>query len=888
MPAAAPQPEQGHGAHGRGTQHARLGARQQHEADDPRGARRAPSQRPRTPEQRATTRRKPTTRVRLVPDTAVRWVRPVVRKSSVSSGGIPASSPSTRAGTSARLAPGGGPTASRIEARNASVARQPGPGSAIRTGGPRGVTSAATSPSSAGSEPAGEPHPLPHRHPLPVVVAEDEHGLVAPHGDLGPAPARRNGPGPASGRRDGAGQGDEGALARKLGDRAVAHCRSPARRPPRRPRPPTTTTASPVSSGAPARGPAHGRDEQQRGHDAQQRQGPAGCRRLPARQERTRPRGEPEQGQAQVGPGERRTAAGSSQRHVGRQLGQGGLADAVDVEQLVDGGERAVLAAPGQDRLGGDRADVGQRLERHLVGGVDVDQGGDRRGRPRSSSPPRPAGGATPTRICSPSTSTRARLRSVRSTPARAPPAASSASTTREPASSTAMPGRRTLPATSTVTEPLPGPAEAEGVGRGRSRSPGRPPAAAAAPATSAPPPPSSHQAATPSPASTSSATTASWGGPSVSRPRAAWRPGVGTAAATGRLAAGERLAPRPDPRVGGVVARVEPAPRARGQLGPQQLEPACHGFLVGTASPCSTGHAATLGSRDAARHRPRRACGQPPGATERAPAVASVDCHGVATSERRASSRTERRRGAAARSDTLRSAAEGQISSSGATQTATMPGPTWAPSTAPSSVHQTSRPPRLSASSSASRSASCSARSWLARWATHTSTWRVTGRLEHQRLQTVQGLARGAHLLEVGDLAVGDLEQRLDRQCAAEDRGGRADPAAPAQVLQRVDVEQRRGARGPGPGGLDRLERRPARGERPRRPTARRTRWRRRPAGCRRGAPAPRRPSRPAGRTRRCRSSPRTGGSRRSRSHPRRRRARRPPAARSASAATC
>ena len=38
--------------------------------------------RPRAPRPRATTTRKPTTNVRLVPDTAARWVSPVVRKSS--------------------------------------------------------------------------------------------------------------------------------------------------------------------------------------------------------------------------------------------------------------------------------------------------------------------------------------------------------------------------------------------------------------------------------------------------------------------------------------------------------------------------------------------------------------------------------------------------------------------------------------------------------------------------------------------------------------------------------------------------------------------------------------------------------------------------------------
>src|SRR5262245_49070172 len=68
-----------------------------------------------------------------------------------------------------------------------------------------------------------------------------------------------------------------------------------------------------------------------------------------------------------------------------------------------------------------------------------------------------PVGAATPTTTCSPSTSTLARLSPVRSTPGQAPPAALIASTTREPASRTAIRGWRTLPATSTVT--VPGPA---------------------------------------------------------------------------------------------------------------------------------------------------------------------------------------------------------------------------------------------------------------------------------------------------------------------------------------------------------------------------------------------------------------------------------------------
>src|SRR5215207_3729587 len=59
---------------------------------------------------------------------------------------------------------------------------------------------------------------------------------------------------------------------------------------------------------------------------------------------------------------------------------------------------------------------------------------------------------ATPTRICSPSVTGRARLRVVRSTPGSAPPAIARTSATREPGFARTRPGRRTLPATWTTT----------------------------------------------------------------------------------------------------------------------------------------------------------------------------------------------------------------------------------------------------------------------------------------------------------------------------------------------------------------------------------------------------------------------------------------------------
>ena len=154
-------------------------------------------------------------------------------------------------------------------------------------------------------------------------------------------------------------------------------------------------------------------------------------------------------------------------------------------------------------------------------------------------------------------------------------------------------------------------------------------------------------------------------------------------------------------------------------------------------------------------------------------------------------------------------------------------------------------------------------ARSGLARWATHTSTSAVPRGLDRELLEPAQRPRRGPDLLERGDLAVGDLEQRLDRQRAAEQGGRGADPAAATEVLQRVDVEQRgatpRPARGrpctASSGGAAGVEHVGSR-------RAPRTRWRRPPAGCRRRTPGSTRPRPRAGPTRRCRSSPPTGGS--------------------------
>ena len=126
-----------------------------------------------------------------------------------------------------------------------------------------------------------------------------------------------------------------------------------------------------------------------------------------------------------------------------------------------------MLRAPGDDALGENGADSGQRVELLRACRVEVQHltrpAADRRlplrqsrrcrvlqqvGRPTS-----PAGvPATPTRICSPSTTCRARSTEERSVPGSAPPAATTASLTRAEAARVTTPGCRTFPATWTTT----------------------------------------------------------------------------------------------------------------------------------------------------------------------------------------------------------------------------------------------------------------------------------------------------------------------------------------------------------------------------------------------------------------------------------------------------
>ena len=341
-----------------------------------------PSQRPRTPTQRATTSRNPTTRVRFVPETAVRWVSPVVRKSSTSPGGIPASSPSTRAGTSARWLAGRWATASRIEARRASVARQAAPAAAAVSGGPRGVTVAARSPASS----TGASRPVKRiRSPMATrsqaSSPNTRTGWCPTHRRPAPAPGRRSDPRSSVGRSSPCPSWSSGRAAGRPSRPAP---RAPPRTgpaPPPRPHRPRASIARAVRA---ARRRPGRRTATSSGAAATRAstQTTPGRHRTAARQPRRQPGAAPQRPASARSAGARRAenSWGGHSVTYGRELGQGDLADPVHVEELVDRGERAVLGPPGQDRLGGHRADVGQRLEGDLVGGVEVDQRGDRGG----------------------------------------------------------------------------------------------------------------------------------------------------------------------------------------------------------------------------------------------------------------------------------------------------------------------------------------------------------------------------------------------------------------------------------------------------------------------------------------------------------------------------
>ena len=222
VPATAPEPDQRHGAHRGGAHHARLGARQQHEADDAPGPDEAE---PATPDAAdAGDHQEEADDQRQVGAGHGRQVgqagRAEVLGQLARHPGVVAVDQGRHQGGLGRRAVGDG-VADRGPQRVGGAPGGPRPRHPHRrTARRRERCDVAVV---GGSEPAGEAHPLAHGHPLPLVVAEDEHGLVAPHGDPHQHPLpERSGDQPRV-ARDRAGQGDEGTFARETGDRTVAH-----------------------------------------------------------------------------------------------------------------------------------------------------------------------------------------------------------------------------------------------------------------------------------------------------------------------------------------------------------------------------------------------------------------------------------------------------------------------------------------------------------------------------------------------------------------------------------------------------------------------------------------------------------------------------------------
>ncbi len=152
------------------------------------------SQRPRTPHQRASTSRNPTTRVRLVPDTAIRWVSPVVAEVvgevRVEPGVVAVDQ--RRAPAPAGWGAGARPSRGS-SSRTASAPRHHTAGPADQLGSPVDGHDGGDSVTVRRRQPPDGAQPAPQPHPGPGVVGEDQHGGA--EGVHPPAPGDLGDPG---------------------------------------------------------------------------------------------------------------------------------------------------------------------------------------------------------------------------------------------------------------------------------------------------------------------------------------------------------------------------------------------------------------------------------------------------------------------------------------------------------------------------------------------------------------------------------------------------------------------------------------------------------------------------------------------------------------------
>ena len=332
----------------------------------------------------------PTTSVRLVPETASRWVRPEVRKSSPSCSGIRASSPSTSAGTSARgpsgrwrdglpdraAQPVGAPeqrprTARAPRAARACSARRPGPASAPAAAarGPAAVEPSA----SVGPAPVGDaPAPAPARRcrrPRPTTRLGPGRGRRR---TARSRPRRSTGSEVTTSRAS-----TDGATAAASASTAVcAHRLGPQQRR-RRDAAPGDQPGQPAEHRASRR--REPMSDVREGEHQGQRPGPR-----PERAGRPAPRA------TRQPPRTRRPEVDAPIRAAGHTVTCGARSASVfspmpsTSSSSSTDGEGAVGGAPVEDLLRGDRPDARQGVELLGRGGVEVDQGAHRVGRGRA------------------------------------------------------------------------------------------------------------------------------------------------------------------------------------------------------------------------------------------------------------------------------------------------------------------------------------------------------------------------------------------------------------------------------------------------------------------------------------------------------------------------
>ena len=268
-------------------------------------------------------------------------------------GSTPASSPSTSAGHQRPLV--GGPVRHRVAQRPRAPRRRRAtrrPGRRAASGGAAG---AAARPPGRGRRPATS-RPVARtrgtqRHPrASSSSAEDQHrrGQVVARArgrstrctvEPDQRPGRRTGPATARGSRGHrAAHVDDGAVAGQRGHRVVA---PPAPGAPGRPRPPRPRPAA--GRRGQRRAPRHAAPRAQARPTSEREpgDGPRAARSAGARQQaagQRRPARPPRRAAASAGRAASRRGArrATSDRDVGRELAQRGVADAVDLEQLVD------------------------------------------------------------------------------------------------------------------------------------------------------------------------------------------------------------------------------------------------------------------------------------------------------------------------------------------------------------------------------------------------------------------------------------------------------------------------------------------------------------------------------------------------------------------------